>query len=145
MTTSDPSRLIKQYVKTIGQDIRLYQQLTPLLREQKQLYLTLDATRLSANLEQQKPLLNQLIAHAEERRQTMITLALPVEKRGVDKLISLLPPAISKQVSAQCRMLQGMIEQCQKLNQDNGQTSANFHELMVQITQPNQHTYADKI
>ncbi|MBN3495034.1 MULTISPECIES: flagellar protein FlgN [Vibrio] len=141
---SETSRMIQRFLTSIGEDIKSYRQLAKLLQEQKSLYLCFDAAKLNQNLAQQKPLLNKLGQHAKERSQTMTALRLTRDQGGMNKLFSALPTSLSNKVHSQWRELESLVKHCQALNQENGQSSASFHELMCHITQPRQHTYEEQ-
>lgn len=141
---SETSRMIQRFLTSIGDDIKSYRQLATLLQEQKSLYLSFDATKLNQNLAEQKPLLRKLDLHASERSQTMKALRLTSDQAGISKLFSVLPPSLSGKVHAQWRELESLVKQCHALNQENGHSSASFHELMCHVTQPSQHTYEEQ-
>lgn len=142
---TETTRVIQAFLRTIGEDIRLYRKLTEQLKVQKSLYLTFDATQLQQSIEQQQPLLEQLEQNANFRTQTMHKLGLTLDTNGVEKLFQALPNALSVQVSQQWQLLQTLVLQCQQLNHDNGVSSASFHELVGQLTQPTSHTYAEQL
>lgn len=142
---TDTSRVIQTFLRTVGEDIRLYRQLAPLLKAQKSLYLTFDANRLDDNIAEQKPLLEKLEHHANVRSHAMQTLGLTRDKKGVETLFNALPKQLSAQVNQQWQVLQSLIAQCQQYNHDNGVSSATFHELITQLKQPASHTYAEHL
>ncbi|USD31743.1 MULTISPECIES: flagellar protein FlgN [Vibrio] len=141
---SETSRVIQRFLTSIGDDIKSYRQLATLLQEQKSLYLSFDAAKLNQNLAEQKSLLKKLDQHASERSQAMKALRLTSDQAGISKLFSVLPPSLSNKVHAQWRELESLVKHCHALNQENGQSSASFHELMSHITQPSQDTYEEQ-
>ncbi|MDF2152580.1 flagellar export chaperone FlgN [Vibrio sp. CAU 1672] len=138
------SQLIQTFVRTIAHDIKLYQQLLPLLQVQKSLYLQFDGQALNDNLHKQTPILNQLNSSASERSQCLQQLGLSANEHSVNRLLSALPRRLTPQLRQQWATLKGLIKQCQQLNQSNGQSSAAFHELLNQIKHPVQHTYEER-
>lgn len=142
---SEKQKLIQGFIQSIGQDIKLYQQLMALQQQQNALYLTFDAAALSTNVDQQTPLLGQLNRNAQKRSQCMQRLGLPANEQGVSKVFSVLPEKLSVPVKKQWRQLESLITECQQYNQKNGQRSASFHELMSQITNSARDTYEDQL
>ncbi|MEI8632611.1 hypothetical protein P4S72_12765 [Vibrio sp. PP-XX7] len=71
-------------------------------------------------------------------------LALPNNEQGVNRLFRCFTPPLRSKVQQQWNILNILIHQCQSLNQDNGQSSALFHELLSQLTQPSP-TYDAKL
>ena len=138
------SQHIQQFVRSISEDIKRYQQLLVLIQQQKSLYLTFDGQALSENIEQQMPILNQLGRSANERTQLMRALGLPCNDDSVNRIFSALPAKIAPQVRTQWMRLESLVKQCQQDNQSNGQSSAAFQELVNQIKQPAQHTYEER-
>ncbi|UUM32283.1 flagellar protein FlgN [Vibrio japonicus] len=138
------SQLIQTFVRTIARDIKLYQQLLPLLQNQKSLYLQFDGQALSDNIQQQMPILNQLSDSAKERHSCLQQLGLSTNEHSVNKLMSVLPKHLTPQLRQQWSTLKNLIKQCQQLNQSNGQSSAAFHELLNQVKNPVQHTYEER-
>ncbi|WP_325893208.1 flagellar protein FlgN [Grimontia sp. NTOU-MAR1] len=143
MMTSDKKQLIKAFLQTVGHDIRHYQALLPLLKAQRALYLTFDANLLDANTKQQLPLLAALKRSSNERSQSLIQLGLSADDNGITRLLSVLPNTLSTQAKNQWSMLKNLIEQCQKYNAENGQTSASFHEMLSQMTTASSPTYQE--
>ncbi len=141
---SGTTQHIQDFVRTIGKDIVHYRELLNLLHKQKALYLTFDSDALTQNIRQQVPILNQLNKTADLRSECMKNLGLPATELGVKRLLRALPKQIQPKITQQWHQLQALVHECQKRNQDNGQTSATFHELLCQITQPVQHTYEEQ-
>ncbi|MBU2898661.1 flagellar export chaperone FlgN [Vibrio hepatarius] len=144
MTTKN-SYLIQSFFNTLVRDFKAYQKLEVLLKQQKLLYLSFDAEKLEQNLTLQQSLLSQLQQHAQKRSQIMVSLQLSADKTGIERFFSALPSAAGKKVRCQWQHLENMVKRCQTLNQENGQTSANFHELMVSVTSAEQHTYQEHL
>lgn len=142
---TETSRVIQAFLRTISEDVRLYRKLTELLKVQKSLYLTFDATRLQQSIDQQQPLLDQLERNAALRSQTIQRLGLAADAHGVEKLFQALPKPLGAKVSQQWQLLQSLVAECQQLNHDNGVSSATFHELVSQLKQPASHTYAEQL
>ncbi|MGR5471299.1 flagellar protein FlgN, partial [Vibrio astriarenae] len=65
------SQHIQQFVRSIAEDVKLYQQLLGLIQQQKTLYLQFDGDSLNENILKQMPILNQLGRSASERSQLM--------------------------------------------------------------------------
>lgn len=143
--TSEKNALVQGFIRSISEDIKLYQQLMTLQQQQNALYLTFDAAALSDNVAQQTPILRYLSGNAEKRSQCMKKLGLPASEQGVSKIFSALPAKISIPVKNQWHQLEALTKQCQQYNQKNGQNSASFHELMSQLTRPVQDTYEDQL
>ncbi|WP_341662433.1 flagellar protein FlgN [Vibrio sp.] len=142
--SSKTSHLIQSFFNTLVQDIKSYQKLETLLKQQKSLYLHFDADKLERNTAQQQPLLTLLRQHAHQRSQIMATFQLPTDKQGVERFFSALPPTAAEKLQALWLELETLIKRCQVLNQENGQTSASFHELVASLTNPQQHTYTEQ-
>lgn len=140
---ANKTQLAQQFVGTIRADIQRYQQLAQLLKAQKPLYLQFDGAALDANLNQLNPLLEELNQSAATRSNCMKMLNLPVNEQGANRLLNALPAPIKPGILKQWAKLQSLIQHCQQLNHDNGQSSASFHELIKQIFQPEQHTYQE--
>ncbi|MFV8456515.1 flagellar export chaperone FlgN [Vibrio owensii] len=138
------SQHIQQFVRSISEDIKLYQQLLGLIQLQKALYLKFDGKALSENIQKQMPILNQLGRSASERSQLMRKLGLPCNETSVNRIFNALPAKIGTQVRKQWTLLESLVKQCQQDNQSNGQSSAAFQELVSQLKQPVQHTYEER-
>ncbi|HHF3056377.1 TPA: flagellar export chaperone FlgN [Vibrio alginolyticus] len=138
------SQRIQQFVRSISEDIKLYQQLLPLLRQQKVLYLKFDGEALNDNVQKQMPILNKLSRSANDRSQCMRALGLACNDASVKRIFNALPAQIGMQARKQWALLETLVSQCQQYNQSNGHSSAAFHELVSQLKQPVQHTYEDK-
>lgn len=145
MMATNTSQIIQGFLRTLGEDIRLYRQLAVLLQAQKHVYLTFDATSLQHNIDQQAPLLKQLEHHANIRSQAMKTLGLTADQQGVERLFKVLPAQLAKQINQQWLTLQSLVDQCQQYNHENGASSASFHELISQLKRPASHTYAETV
>ncbi len=141
---SEKQLLIQGFIHSISDDIKLYQKLIALQKQQSALYLNFDAVALSANVDQQTPVLNQLNHNAMKRTQCMRKLGLPADEKGVSKIFSILPEKLSLAVTKQWRQLETLIKQSQQYNQKNGQSSASFHELMSQFTNASPDTYEER-
>ena len=142
--SSKTSHLIQSFFNTLVQDIKSYQKLEILLKQQKALYLHFDADQLESNIAQQQPLLVLLRQNAHQRSQIMATFQLKMDKKGVERFFSALPPAAAEKIKSLWHQLETLIKHCQVLNQENGQTSASFHELIASLTRPQQHTYTEQ-
>ncbi len=138
------SQRIQQFVRSISEDIKLYQQLLPLLQQQKVLYLKFDGEALNDNVQKQMPILNKLSRSANDRSQCMRALGLACNDASVNRIFNALPTQIGMQARKQWALLETLVSQCQQYNQSNGHSSAAFHELVSQLKQPVQHTYEDK-
>jgi flagella synthesis protein FlgN len=138
------SQVIQTFLRTIAHDIKLYQQLLPLLQNQKSLYFQFDGQALNDNIQKQTPILNQLSRSAKERSACLQQLGLSCNENSVNKLMSVLPKRITPQLRQQWNVLRGLIKQCHQLNQSNGQSSAAFHELLNQVKHPVAHTYEER-
>ncbi|HHF3192495.1 TPA: flagellar export chaperone FlgN [Vibrio alginolyticus] len=138
------SQRIQQFVRSISEDIKLYQQLLPLLQQQKVLYLKFDGEALNDNVQKQMPILNKLSRSANDRSQCMRALGLACNDASVKRIFNALPAQIGVQARKQWALLETLVSQCQQYNQSNGHSSAAFHELVSQLKQPVQHTYEDK-
>lgn len=138
------SQLVQLFVRTITHDVKSYQQLLPLLQQQKSLYLQFDSQALNHNIEQQTPLLNQLHRSANERSHCLQQLGLSANDHSVQRLLNALPITLNHKLRTQWQTLKSLIQQCQQLNHSNGQLSASFQELLAQVTQPTQHVYEER-
>ena len=138
------SQHIQQFVRSISEDIKLYQQLLGLIQQQKALYLKFDGEALSENIQKQMPILNQLGRSASERSQSMRKLGLRCNETSVNRIFNALPAKIGTQARTQWTLLGSLVKQCQQDNQSNGQSSAAFQELVSQLKQPVQHTYEER-
>lgn len=138
------SQRIQQFVRSISEEIKLYQQLLPLLQQQKVLYLKFDGEALNDNVQKQMPILNKLSRSANDRSQCMRALGLACNDASVKRIFNALPAQIGMQARKQWALLETLVSQCQQYNQSNGHSSAAFHELVSQLKQPVQHTYEDK-
>ncbi|MBO0201931.1 flagellar export chaperone FlgN [Vibrio sp. Vb1166] len=138
------SQRIQQFVRSISEDIKLYQQLLPLLQQQRVLYLKFDGEALNDNVQKQMPILNKLSRSANDRSQCMRALGLACNDASVKRIFNALPAQIGMQARKQWALLETLVSQCQQYNQSNGHSSAAFHELVSQLKQPVQHTYEDK-
>lgn len=134
------SQRIQQFVRSISEDIKLYQQLLPLLQQQKVLYLKFDGEALNDNVQKQMPILNKLSRSANDRSQCMRALGLACNDASVKRIFNALPAQIGMQARKQWALLETLVSQCQQYNQSNGHSSAAFHELVSQLKQPVQHT-----
>lgn len=141
---SNRGQLMQSFMFTISEDLKLYRQLHTLLTEQKALYLQFNGDALGKNIRQQVPVLNQLHRNASHRTQCLQRLALPNSDKGVLRLFSALPASLRTRIEKQWQVLNLLIQQCQRLNQDNGLSSATFHELLSELTQPSP-TYEERI
>lgn len=142
---SKVTELVQQFIQTIGKDIALYQKLLPLLKSQKEIYLTFDAGQLTKNIDQQKPLLEQLNSNSVLRTDIMKQLGLPANNQGAIKLLNVLPGDLSVKAKQLWQVLNSLVMQCQEYNHDNGASCASFHELISQIQAPEQHTYSEHL
>ena len=138
------SHHIQKFVRSIAEDVKLYQQLSGLIQQQKALYLKFDGEALNENIQKQMPILNQLGRSASERTQLMRKLGLPCNESGVNRIFNALPAKIGTQARTQWTLLGSLVKQCQQDNQSNGQSSAAFQELVSQLKQPVQHTYEER-
>ncbi|YCO01385.1 flagellar export chaperone FlgN [Vibrio sp. VNB-15] len=138
------SQHIQQFVRSISEDIKLYQQLLGLIQQQKALYLKFDGEALNENIQKQMPILNQLGRSASERSQLMRKLGLPCNETSVNRVFNALPAKIGTQARKQWTLLESLVKQCQQDNQSNGQSSAAFQELVSKLKQPVQHTYEER-
>lgn len=138
------SQHIQQIVRSIAEDVKLYQQLLGLIQQQKALYLKFDGEALNENIQRQMPILNLLGRSASERSQLMRALGLPCNETSVNRIFNALPSKIGTQARKQWALLESLVKQCQQDNQSNGQSSAAFQELVSQLKQPVQHTYEER-
>ncbi len=141
---SNRGQHIQNFVLTINDDIKLYRQLHTLLKEQKTLYLQFNGDNLIKNIRQQVPLLNQLHRNASLRTLCCQRLALPNNGKGVTRLFSALPGNLKTRVEEQWQILDTLVSECQKINQENGHSSATLQELLRELTQPSP-TYEERI
>ncbi len=141
---SSKTQLAQQFVGTIKADIERYQKLAQLLKAQKPLYLHFNGAALENNLSQLNPLLDELNQSASTRTHCMKLLNLPANEQGANRLLNALPAPIKPGMLKQWARLQSLVQHCQQLNHENGQSSASFHELMKHIFQPEQHTYQEQ-
>ncbi|GLT16395.1 protein LfgN [Vibrio zhanjiangensis] len=142
--SSKTSHLIQSFVNTLVQDIQSYQKLETLLKQQKPLYFTFEVDKLEHNIARQQPLLHQLQQHAHHRSQIMARLKLSADHIGIERLFSALPPPAGEKIRHLWSQLEKLVKCCQALNQENGQTTANFHELVSSLNCSEQHTYTEK-
>ncbi|MGU3841702.1 flagellar export chaperone FlgN, partial [Vibrio diabolicus] len=84
------SQRIQQFIRSIPEDIKLYQQLIPLLQQQKTLYLKFDGEALSNNVQKQMPILNKLSRSASDRSQCMRELGLACNDASVKRIFNAL-------------------------------------------------------
>ncbi|PKF51208.1 flagellar protein FlgN [Enterovibrio nigricans] len=139
------SQLIQHFLQTIGRDIRLYQQLLELLKHQRVLYVTFDAEALKRNIADQQPLISELAASAKERHDCLNKLGVGGSRLGVTRLMNALPPALGQQAKNQWETLQRLVEHCQHYNNENGQTTATFHEMIASVIEPASDTYQERL
>ncbi len=137
------TQLVQRFIFSINEDIKHYKQLLHLLQDQSALYLKFDGEALSENIHQQLPILKQLGRSAAERSRCLQQLHLPSSELGVEKLIHALPDKHKVPLKKQWKSLETLIKHCQKYNNQNGQSSAAFHELLGQLTQQPQHAYGE--
>ncbi|SHO55662.1 flagellar export chaperone FlgN [Vibrio quintilis] len=130
------SRHIRTFIQSIAPDVRLYRQLLQLLQTQNSLYFAFDGEALNQNLREQLPLYSQLQESASVRSGCLQALKLPADEQSVKRIFNALPPALKTQVEKQWAVLNTLIHQCHAQNQENGQCSAQFHEMLTQLTQP---------
>lgn len=142
MATSK-TELVQNFVVSISEDIKLYRKLLSLLQHQKALYLKFDGESLSHNISKQLPVLKQLGHNASQRSRLLSQLNLPCSEHGVERLVRALPIKLSDNVRKQWQILESLIKECQKYNQENGQSSAAFHELLGELTGREQHSYEE--
>ncbi|GAA5645320.1 MULTISPECIES: flagellar protein FlgN [Vibrio] len=138
------SQRIQTFFRSVGDDIKLYHQLLPLLKKQQTLYLAFNGPELSENIRQQVPILNQLSQSAQQRAQCMESLGLPASEQGVQSLLKVLPTTLRNQATRQWQSLHQLVDECQQCNQNNGKSSAAFHEMLSQLVSPGQHTYQEQ-
>ncbi|MDF5054087.1 flagellar export chaperone FlgN, partial [Vibrio parahaemolyticus] len=117
------SQRIQQFVRSISEDIKLYQQLLPLLQQQKVLYLKFDGEALNDNVQKQMPILNKLSRSANDRSQCMRALGLACNDASVKRIFNALPAQIGMQARKQWALLETLVSQCQQYNQSNGHSS----------------------
>ncbi|MDD1781847.1 flagellar protein FlgN [Enterovibrio sp. ZSDZ35] len=141
---SNASQLIQLFLQTIGRDIRHYQQLLELLKHQRVLYMTFDAEALTRNIADQQPLISQLAKSAQERQDCLNKLGVGCSRSGVARLMKALPPSLGPQAKKQWETLQRLVECCQQYNNENGQTTATFHEMIAGVLQPTSDTYQER-
>ncbi len=139
------TQLIQNFVTTLSTDCHYYTELLKLLQQQQSLYLTFDSDKLNDNLHAQQPILSHLQHNAAQRHQSLKLLGLPNNEQGAQKLLSVLPAKIRQPATAQWQRLHALIAKCQQCNQENGQNTAMFQELLERIIQPNQHTYGESV
>lgn len=142
--SANKTQLIQTFLRTISHDVRHYQALLPLLKKQRELYLTFDADLLQSNIEQQTPHLNALKRSSAERSQSLQQLGLSRDEAGVNRLLAVLPATLGVQAKEQWSTLKNLVEQCQRYNTENGQTSATFHEMVTSITATSSDTYQEQ-
>ena len=143
--TVTKSELVQNFVVSITEDIKLYQKLLALLQHQKALYLKLDSDALNRNIQQQLPVLKKLSYGAKSRTLCLQQLQLPSSEVGVKTLTKALPIKLQTHVAKQWAVLEALIKQCQRYNQENGQSSAAFHELLGQLMGKPAITYEEKV
>ncbi|WP_415846606.1 flagellar export chaperone FlgN, partial [Vibrio aerogenes] len=100
------------------------------------LYLTFDGDALNQNLREQIPLYQKLQESASLRTACLKSVKLPADEHSVKRIFAVLPPALKNQAEKQWAVLSTLIHQCHAQNQENGQCSAQFHEMLTQLTQP---------
>ncbi|KXF81060.1 flagellar protein FlgN [Enterovibrio coralii] len=130
------TQLIQYFLQTVSHDIKHYEQLLDLLKRQRVLYVSFDAVALQENLAAQQPLLNTLKTSSRQRQDCLKQLGLEDSNRGVSRLQNALPSALKKKAMVQWDSLQRLVEQCQQYNNDNGQVSASFHEMISGVIKP---------
>jgi flagella synthesis protein FlgN len=99
------SHHIQKFVRSITEDVKLYQQLSGLIQQQKALYLKFDGEALNENIQKQMPILNQLGRSASERSQSMRKLGLPCNETSVNRIFNALPAKIGTQARKQWTLL----------------------------------------
>lgn len=142
--SSNRGQHIQAFMATISEDLKLYGLLHTLIIEQRLLYLEFKGDELAKNLKQQVPLLNRLNKNASQRTQCLRSLGLPNNSQSVVRILNALPENVRGRFVTQWKSLNSVIEQCRKLNQENGQSSAAFHELLTELTQTSV-TYEERL
>ncbi|AUI88614.1 hypothetical protein BS333_20125 [Vibrio azureus] len=142
--TQNSSQVIQQFVRSIAKDIKLYQQLLPIIQRQKALYLSFESESLDKDNKHQVELLNQLSQSAKKRKEWMLSLGVPLNEQGVSKIFDALPKTIAIQARKQWTVLHTLIKQCKQENTNNGSTAAAFQEIVTQLLQPVAHTYEEQ-
>ncbi|PML77420.1 flagellar protein FlgN [Enterovibrio norvegicus] len=134
MESAAPQR-IQYFLRSMSNDVKAYNKLLSLLKQQKSLYTERDGKANEANIRLQAPLLQQLRRTSKERMECLISLGLPANEDGVAQLMRELPEKIAAQANLQWTSLHQLILECQEYSANNGHESATFHELARQMTQ----------
>ncbi|WP_165312869.1 flagellar export chaperone FlgN [Vibrio ziniensis] len=135
---------IQDFMATISEDLKLYSLLHTLITEQKLLYIEFKGDELAKNIQQQVPLLNRLNKNASQRTKCLKSLGLSNGSHSALRLFNALPESVRPKYTKQWHSLNQLVEQCKKLNQENGQSSAAFHELLSDLTHSSL-TYEERI
>ncbi|NAX49238.1 flagellar export chaperone FlgN [Photobacterium halotolerans] len=126
-------QIVKALIQGIRHDLQAYQQLGQLLLRQQASYLQFNGTTLTELVKKQEHLLAQLQRSASQRRQLLQQLGLSADKQGMTTLMKKLPSPLNTQVRQSWQQLENHIQSCQKTNQVNGNLSASYGELLMQI------------
>jgi flagella synthesis protein FlgN len=134
--------IVREIIRGIQYDVRLYDELYKLLLKQQHCYLSFDEASMQAITDKLQPMLDTLQKNAEHRTNLLGYLGLAQNKAGINRLINALPGKLRLQAGQQWQTLETRVQSCQQQNQLNGQLSASFSEMLQQFDHDNSNSYS---
>ncbi|WP_413112627.1 flagellar export chaperone FlgN [Thaumasiovibrio sp. DFM-14] len=129
---------IKTFISELREDIQGYTQLQQLLDSQHKAMIKRDSRSLQSLSKHHNVLLSQLNARALHRSELLKVFGLPDNAMGVSKLINALPDEYANKVLTLWNELQTLVHACMRNNERNSKLLNMQHQIMTQVTQPEQ-------
>lgn len=134
--------VVREIIRGIQYDVRLYDELYKLLLKQQHCYLAFDEQSMQTITDKLQPMLDTLQKNAEHRTKLLGYLGLEQNKAGMNRLLGALPGKLRTQAGQQWHMLETRVQSCQQQNQLNGQLSASFNEMLQQFDHDSSNNYS---
>ena len=135
MSQSSNKEKIRQLIVDLQQDVKSYGELRASLDQQRSLLIAHDNQGLQAFNPQQQQLFEVLAQRAAQRVQLLAELGLKADEKGMQTLISRLPPDLSARVNQLWSQLHQLLLACKIQNECNGRLLAGQMELVRSLLQ----------
>lgn len=130
---SSPTERVKILLRDLQQDAGHYQQLTLLLKQQREALLACQTERSRDIGHELMSVYSLLHASARRRAETLTGFTLMPDGSGMQALFSRLPVALCQRATAGWRQLEHQARLCQQLNQRNGLLLNGQQEILASV------------
>lgn len=133
---SQRERLLDAMEQDLRQDLDDYVYLHGLMQELRHGLMRCDTENVHLLNERIQQLLGSAQGRARRRVKVLKAEGLAFDEAGVQAFIALYPPARGRDMQALWAQLRQIAQQCQRLNEVNGQLLASQHDILSQLLEP---------